>query len=118
VASAFIDWVLRRETSNWNHILNDTTFLDSLWQAPGASWYSTTSMVANAALLPRSQYLSHSLSGLVHVLICRKLSFCSSVSHRWGIIDVAGHGLPPTSDIERFFSRAMIALTRDSQYSP
>ena len=29
VASAFIDGVLHRETSNWNHILNDITFLDS-----------------------------------------------------------------------------------------
>jgi len=30
VASAFIDGVLHRETSIWNHILNDITFLDSL----------------------------------------------------------------------------------------
>ena len=29
VASAFIDGGLHRETSNWNHILNDVTFLDS-----------------------------------------------------------------------------------------
>ena len=29
VASAFIDGVLHRETSNWNHKLNDYTFLDS-----------------------------------------------------------------------------------------
>ena len=29
VASAFIDGVLHRETSNWNRKLNDYTFLDS-----------------------------------------------------------------------------------------
>ena len=29
VASVFIDGVLHRDTSNWNHKLNDNTFLDS-----------------------------------------------------------------------------------------
>ena len=30
VASAFIDGVLHRETSNWNHTINDSIVLDSV----------------------------------------------------------------------------------------
>ena len=38
VASAFIDGVLHRETSNWNHKINDYTFLDSFIDPQATSW--------------------------------------------------------------------------------